>query len=63
MTRGRFSRKVQVVARASELGNLPDRIARLSTAVLRDQTFPPLIADHPWMVDQLAWPVMQEVGP
>jgi DNA-binding transcriptional LysR family regulator len=62
MTRGRFSRKVQVVARASELGNLPDRIARLSTAVLREQTFPPLIADHPWMADQLAWPVMQEAG-
>ncbi len=62
MTRGRFARKVQVVARASELGNLPARIARLSTNVLRDQTFPPLIATHPWMAEQLTWPVTREDG-
>ena len=56
MPRGRFARQVQVVARANELGDLPRSIAALSTAVLRDVTFPPLIAQYPWLSDQLVWP-------
>lgn len=59
MTRGRFARKIQVVARADELGDMPGRLARISTTVLRDTTFPPLIDAHPWLADQLSWPVIE----
>jgi len=57
MRRGRFARQVQVVARAGELGDIPRRTAALSTQVLREATFPPLIADYPWLEEQLVWPV------
>ncbi len=55
MPRGQFSRAVQVVARAGELGDLPRETAMLSTRVLRDKTFPPLVAQFPWLADQLKW--------
>jgi DNA-binding transcriptional LysR family regulator len=56
MPRGRFSRQVQVVARAGELGDLPRKVATLATDVLREVTFPPLIEAYPWLADQLVWP-------
>ncbi len=56
MPRGRFARQVQVVARAGELGDLPRKVAALATQVLRERTFPPLIAAYPWFRDQLVWP-------
>ncbi len=56
MTRGRFSRAVQVVARAGELGDIPSLTAALCQDMLREQTFAPLIADYPWMEQQLVWP-------
>ena len=56
MTRGRFSRAVQVVARAGELGDIPALTATLCQEVLRDKTFPPLISEYPWMEQQLVWP-------
>lgn len=55
MPRGQFSRAVQVVARVGELGTLPAEIAALSTRVLRDITFPPLVAQFPWLTAQLKW--------
>jgi DNA-binding transcriptional LysR family regulator len=55
MTRGRFSRQVQVVARSNELGNIPRLTAALCLDVLRDKAFPPLIAEYPWMQQQLIW--------
>ena len=55
MTRGRFSRLVQVVARADELGDLPAQMARLCAKELRENTFPPLIAQYPWLAEQLTW--------
>jgi len=55
MPRGQFSRAVQVVARVGELGDLPRETALLSTRVLRDKTFPPLVAQYPWLADQLKW--------
>ncbi len=58
MTRGRFARQVQIVARTGELGDLPRKTAQLATHVLRDQTFPPIIAQFPWLADQLIWPAM-----
>ncbi len=55
MPRGQFSRAVQVVARAGELGDLPRETATLSARVLRESTFPPLVAQFPWLADQLKW--------
>ncbi len=62
MTRGRFSRAVQVVARMDELGDIPKLTATLSQKVLQEKTFPPLIAEYPWMAKQLAWPSTSAEG-
>ena len=56
MTRGRFARRVAVVARSGELGDLPTLTATLARDVLRTQTFPPLIAALPWVEDMIGWP-------
>jgi DNA-binding transcriptional LysR family regulator len=58
MTRGRFSRAIQVVARTNELGDIPRLTAGLCQQVLREQTFPPLIDEYPWMEQQLTWPTV-----
>ena len=55
MPRGRFSRLVQVVARAGELGDIPAQMAQLCARELRETTFPPLIAEAPWLADHLIW--------
>lgn len=55
MTRGRFSRHIHVVARTHELGDIPRLTAALCLEVLREKTFPPLIAEYPWMAQQLVW--------
>jgi DNA-binding transcriptional LysR family regulator len=55
MTRGRFARLVQVVARSGELGNLPVQVASLCARELRETTFPPLIERYPWLAEQLTW--------
>ena len=57
MARGRFARRVQAVARAGELGELPAQVARIAARELRETTFPPLIAQHPWLEEQLTWHV------
>jgi DNA-binding transcriptional LysR family regulator len=62
MTRGRFSRSVQVVARADELGDIPKLTAALCQQVLQQKTFPPLIEEYPWMAQQLAWPSSTSEG-
>lgn len=56
MARGQFSRQVQVVARPGELGALPRETAALATRILRETTFPPLIARLPWLAQHLVWP-------
>jgi DNA-binding transcriptional LysR family regulator len=58
MARGRFARSVQIVARANELGDIPYQTAKLCQEVLRDKTFPPLIAEYPWLENQLVWPTV-----
>ncbi len=60
MHRGRFARQVQVISRVGELGELPAQIARLATQVLQQQTFPSLIDAHPWLQQELVWPVLSE---
>jgi hypothetical protein len=39
-----------------ELGDIPQRTAALCQQVLQEKTFPPLIAEYPWMAQQLSWP-------
>jgi len=55
MPRARFSRSIQVIARAGELGDLPAATAALARDVLREATFPPLIERYPWLVSELRW--------
>ncbi len=57
MPRGRFSRTVQVVARKGELGTLPQDLAGICAQELRENTFPPLFEQMPWLTEQLTWNV------
>jgi DNA-binding transcriptional LysR family regulator len=56
MTRGRFSRQAQVVARAGELGDIPRLTASVCQATLRGGVFAQTIDRFPWIEQQLAWP-------
>jgi DNA-binding transcriptional LysR family regulator len=56
MTRGRFSRHVQVVSRAGELGDIPQLTASLCQLALRGDVFSQTIKSFPWIEQQLAWP-------
>jgi DNA-binding transcriptional LysR family regulator len=62
MTRGRFSRQIQVVSRAGELGDIPRLTASLCQTVLRDTVFPRTFANYPWMEQQLSWPMVAGEG-
>jgi DNA-binding transcriptional LysR family regulator len=57
MTRGRFSRQVQVVSRAGELGDIPQLTAALCQKVLRDGVFSRTIERFPWLEQELGWPM------
>jgi DNA-binding transcriptional LysR family regulator len=57
ITRGRFSRKVQIVSRAGELGDIPSLTATLCQKVLREDIFSRTISSFPWIAQQLNWPV------
>lgn len=56
MTRGRFARQVQVVARAGELGNIPKLTAAVCQRVLRETTFSRVTSEYPWIEEYLKWP-------
>jgi len=56
MTRGRFSRRIEVVARTGELADLPGLTAKLAQDVLKEQTFPPLVEQLPWVEGMIGWP-------
>jgi DNA-binding transcriptional LysR family regulator len=56
MSRGRFSRQVQVVSRAGELGAIPRQTASLCQKILRGNKFSPTIQSFPWLEQQLSWP-------
>lgn len=56
MTRGRFSRQVQVVSRAGELGDIPQMTAALCQRTLRNDIFSRMIQRFPWLEPQLSWP-------
>jgi len=48
LPRGRFARRIQVVARMGELGDLPGQTAALARETLLDQVLPPLMTNLPW---------------
>ncbi len=56
MTRGRFARQVQIVARAGELGDIPRLTASVCQRVLREKTFAGVTQEYPWIEEQLRWP-------
>ncbi len=56
MSRGRFSRQVQVVARSGELGDVPRLTAALCQRVLSGDAFARTIDRFPWIEQQLTWP-------
>jgi DNA-binding transcriptional LysR family regulator len=58
MTRGRFARQVQVVARAEELGDIPKLTAALCQRVLTGDGFAQTIENFPWIEQQLSWPLV-----
>jgi DNA-binding transcriptional LysR family regulator len=58
MTRGRFSRLVQVVSRAGELGEIPRLTASLCQTILRNDIFSRTIRSFPWLDQQLTWPAL-----
>ena len=53
MTRGQFTRAVQVVSRRGDLGNLPVEITALARRVLREEVFGGLLAAYPWVEGHL----------
>lgn len=55
LSKGGFSRRIEVVARSGEMGDLPALTAQLAQDVLREQTFPPLIEALPWVEPLIEW--------
>jgi len=51
LPRGRFSRRVQVVGRSGELGNLALQTAQMAREVLMVDTMTPLLQRLPWIED------------
>ena len=51
LPRGRFSRRVQVVGRSGELGNLALQTAQMARDVLMVDTMTPLLQQLPWIED------------
>lgn len=58
MSRGRFSRQVQIVSRAGELGDIPRTTATLCQRVLHAEAFARTIESFPWIEQQLVWPTL-----
>ena len=55
LERGRFSRRIEVVARAGEFGELSAMTASLAQQVLREDTFPALVEALPWVEPLIGW--------
>jgi DNA-binding transcriptional LysR family regulator len=49
LPRGRFARRIQVIARAGEMGDLPRQIAEHSHRHLHHNIFPPLVERLSWL--------------
>jgi DNA-binding transcriptional LysR family regulator len=53
MARGRFSRQVQVVSRAGELGDIPQKTAAICRGILRSIAVTSTIESFPWIEHQI----------
>ncbi|MGH6948604.1 MAG: LysR family transcriptional regulator [Kiloniellales bacterium] len=60
LTRGRFSRRIRLVARKGDLGETPRLLAETARRLLRERCLPPLFAEIPWLAEEIAWP--EEAG-
>ena len=56
LPRGRFSRRLQVVSRQGELGDLAEQATVLARKVIREEILPTLSARLPWAADMVGWP-------
>ncbi len=54
LARARFARRIQVVSRAGELGDLAAETAVLAAETIRTESLPPVLAQLPWAADLLA---------
>ncbi len=57
---GAFTRTIKVVARAGDLGRIPTTVASTCSRLLRQQSFPDLLADYPWLNNLVTWPKRQK---
>lgn len=48
-----FTRRLTLVARQHELGELPERVTRTTIEVLREMCFPVLAQHAPWLIDRI----------
>jgi hypothetical protein len=54
LPRARFARRIQVVSRTGELGDLAAETAALAVDAIRAESLPPVLAQLPWAADLLA---------
>lgn len=54
LPRARFARRIQVVSRTGELGDLAGETARLALDAIRAESLPPVLSQLPWAADLLA---------
>ena len=56
MPRARFRRRVELISRSGEFGDLPREIAARASEVLRSGRIARLCREMPWITATLAWP-------
>lgn len=55
ITRGRFSRHFDLIAREDSLGEIPRQLADESRRIMREECLPQLYAKVPWLEDHVIW--------
>ena len=56
MPRAQFRRRIQLVARRGEFGDLPREIAAHARAILRTSRVGALAQHYPWLSSSVEWP-------
>lgn len=54
LPRGQFSRRIDVISRAGELGELPEQVTQLARDVIWNTSFPLVMEMVPWLEDLIA---------
>ena len=55
LTRGPFSRRISLVARRGDLGEVPSVMATTARRLLRERCLPSLFQQLPWLEPEIAW--------